>query len=448
MKLAVLGTGYLGTTHAAAMAQIGHSVVGMDIDPGKVAKLQAGEVPFYEPSLTDAVRAGLSSGRLHFTGSAEEAAEFADVFFLTVGTPQNERDFGADLSHVFAAVDAISPHLRKPALIVGKSTVPVGTAGRLASRVRSCAPAGDDVELAWNPEFLREGFAVVDTLCPDRIVVGVEDRPRSRGAKMLRDLYSPILDHGRTPFLVTNLETAELVKVAANAFLATKISFINAISAVCDATSADVSMLSDAIGFDQRIGRRYLDAGLGFGGGCLPKDIRAFMARAEALGLDQVTRLLGGVDYINTTQRSLAVQAARESCQSLTGARVAALGAAFKPNSDDIRDSPALAVASAVHREGAHVTVFDPKAMSNARSAFPELSYALSARDACAGADVVMVLTEWEEFRRIQPEELESVTRAKRIVDARNCLDPQVWRDAGWSYRSFGRPWGAGEMSA
>ena len=347
MKLAVLGTGYLGTTHAAAMAQIGHDVVGVDIDPGKVAKLQAGEVPFYEPSLTDAVREGLSSGRLRFTGSFREAAEFADVHFLTVGTPQNERDFGADLSHVDAAIDAVSPHLRRPALIVGESTVPVGT-------------AGGDVELAWNPEFLREGFAVLDTLSPDRIVVGVEDRPGSRAAKTLRELYSPILDNGRTPYLVTNLETAELVKVAANAFLATKISFINAISAVCDATSADVTMLSEAIGLDQRIGRRYLDAGLGFGGGCLPKDIRAFMARAEALGLDQVTRLLSGVDHINVTQRSRAVDAARESCGTLAGARVAVLGAAFKPNSDDIRDSPALAVACAVHREGADVTPAAP----------------------------------------------------------------------------------------
>ena len=406
MKLAVLGTGYLGTTHAAAMAQIGHDVVGVDIDPGKVAKLQAGEVP------------------------------------------QNERDFGADLSHVDAAIDAVSPHLRRPALIVGKSTVPVGTAERLAVRVRRIAPAGGDVELAWNPEFLREGFAVLDTLSPDRIVVGVEDRPGSRAAKTLRELYSPILDNGRTPYLVTNLETAELVKVAANAFLATKISFINAISAVCDATSADVTMLSEAIGLDQRIGRRYLDAGLGFGGGCLPKDIRAFMARAEALGLDQVTRLLSGVDHINVTQRSRAVDAARESCGTLAGARVAVLGAAFKPNSDDIRDSPALAVACAVHREGADVTVFDPKAMANARSAFPELNYALSTHDACRDADVVLILTDWEEFRRIQPAELESVTRAKRIVDARNCLDPRLWRSAGWTYRSFGRPGRPAAISA
>jgi UDPglucose 6-dehydrogenase len=440
VQIAVIGTGYLGTTHAACMAQIGHSVLGVDIDSGKVAKLQSGQVPFFEPDLENAVKDNLASGRLRFTDSYEEAADFADVHFLAVGTPQNELHFGANLSYVNAAIDALSPLLNRPVLIVGKSTVPVGTAERLAELTRSIAPAGDDIELAWNPEFLREGFAVRDTLHPDRIVVGVEHRHESRSAETLRELYSPILTNDDIPFLVTNLATAELVKVAANAFLATKISFINAISEVCEATSADVTMLADAIGVDKRIGRQFLDAGLGFGGGCLPKDVRAFMTRADELGLGHVATFLRVVDNVNVRQRTRVVGATREICGSLMGARVAVLGVAFKPNSDDIRDSPALDVARQIQLHGASVTVFDPKAMDNAQQLFPTFNYALCTLDACKGADVVLVLTEWDEFQKMEPEKLASVTQSKRIIDARNCLDPQLWRAAGWNYRGFGRP--------
>jgi UDPglucose 6-dehydrogenase len=440
MRIAVIGTGYLGTTHAACMAQIGHNVLGVDIDPGKVAKLQSGEVPFFEPGLEKAVKNNLAAGRLRFTDSHVEAAEFADVHFLTVGTPQSELDFGANLSYLNAAIDALSPHLNRPALIVGKSTVPVGTAERLARRTRSIAPAGEDVELAWNPEFLREGFAVHDTLHPDRIVVGVEHRQKSRSAKTLAELYSSLRTNDDIPFLVTSLATAELAKVAANAFLATKISFINAISEVCEATSADVTMLADAIGVDRRIGRRFLDAGLGFGGGCLPKDIRAFMTRADELALGHVVKFLHAVDDINMRQRQRVIDATREICGSLLGATVAVLGIAFKPNSDDIRDSPALDVARQLQVAGADVSVFDPKAMDNAQQLFPTLNYALSTLDACQGADVVLILTEWDEFRKIQPDKLAQVTRSKRIIDARNCLDSQSWRAAGWNYRGFGRP--------
>jgi UDPglucose 6-dehydrogenase len=440
MRIAVIGTGYLGTTHAACMAQIGHSVRGVDIDPGKVAKLQSGEVPFFEPDLENALKDNLAAGRLRFTDSYEEAADFADVHFLTVGTPQSEPDFGANLSYVNAAIDALSPHLNRPALIVGKSTVPVGTAERLARHARSIAPAGADIELAWNPEFLREGFAVQDTLHPDRIVVGVEHLRESRSAKTLAELYSPLLANDHIPFFVTSLATAELVKVAANAFLATKISFINAISEVCEATSADVTMLADAIGIDKRIGRQFLDAGLGFGGGCLSKDIHAFMARAEELGLGHVVTFLRAVDNINTRQRNRVLDATREICGSLLGARVAVLGVAFKPNSDDIRESPALDVAGQLQLQGANVSVFDPKAMDNAHQVLPTLNYALSTLDACMGADVVLILTEWDEFRKMQPEKLAAVTRSKCVIDARNCLDPQSWRAAGWNYRGFGRP--------
>ena len=440
MRIAVIGTGYLGTTHAACMAQIGHYVLGVDIDPGKVAKLQSGEVPFFEPGIDNLVRDNLASGRIRFTDSYADAADFADVVFLTVGTPQCETGLGANLSYLDAAIDALSPHLNRPTLIVGKSTVPVGTAERLARRTRSLAPAGDDIELAWNPEFLREGFAVHDTMHPDRIVVGVEHPHENRAAKTLAELYCPLSADSDIPFLVTNLATAELAKVAANAFLATKISFINAISEVCEATTADVTMLAGAIGVDKRIGREFLDAGLGFGGGCLPKDIRAFMTRADELGLGDVVTFLQVVDNINMRQRSRVIDATREICGSLAGTRAAVLGVAFKQNSDDIRDSPALDVAGHLQLQGAIVSVFDPKAMDNAQRLFPTLNYALSTVEACKEADVVLILTEWDEFRKLQPEKLEAVTRSKRIIDARNCLDPQPWRAAGWNYRGFGRP--------
>ena len=372
MRIAVIGTGYLGTTHAACMAHIGHNVLGVDIDPGKVAKLQSGEVPFFEPDVETIVRDNLASGRLRFTDSYEEAADFADVHFLAVGTPQNETGLGANLSYLNAAIDALSPHLNRPVLIVGKSTVPVGTAERLARRTRSLAPAGDDIELAWNPEFLREGFAVHDTLHPDRIVVGVEHPHENRAAKTLAELYCPLSANSDIPFLVTNLATAELAKVAANAFLATKISFINAISEVCEATSADVTMLASAIGVDKRIGREFLDAGLGFGGGCLPKDIRAFTTRADELGLGDVVTFLQVVDNINMRQRSRVIDATREICGSLVGTRAAVLGVAFKPNSDDIRDSPALDVAGQLQLQGAIVSVFDPKGHGQCPTAIPD----------------------------------------------------------------------------
>lgn len=437
MRCTVFGTGYLGATHAAGMAELGHDVLGVDIDPGKVAKLAGGDIPFYEPGLRKMLRDNLAAGRLNFTTDYDAAAEFADVHFLGVGTPQKKGEYGADLRHVHAVIDTLVPRLRRSAVIVGKSTVPVGTAVELGARARGLAPDGIDVEIAWNPEFLREGFAVHDTLHPDRIVLGVQ--PDSAHAEAaIRELYAPLLEEG-VPFLLTDLQTAELVKVSANAFLATKISFINAISEVCEAVDADVTLLADALGYDPRIGRRFLNAGLGFGGGCLPKDIRAFMARAGELGANHALTFLREVDSINMRRRAKMVELATKACGSLLGANVAVLGAAFKPESDDVRDSPALNVAGLLQLNGATVNVYDPKAMDNSRRLFPTLNYATTAVEACERADAVLVLTEWREFVDLDPDQLADTVRAKVVVDGRNCLDAAKWADAGWRVYALGR---------
>jgi UDPglucose 6-dehydrogenase len=432
MKLSVIGTGYLGATHAAAMAELGHDVLGVDVDAAKVALLAAGRIPFFEPGLPELLSKHVTSGKLRFTTSIAEAAEFADLHFVCVGTPQKAGEYAADLSFVEAAFESLLEHVRPGAVVVGKSTVPVGTAGRLAALVRDAK-----AELVWNPEFLREGFAVEDTLRPDRIVVGVEDE---RAREVLEQAYAPILATD-VPVVITDFATAELVKVAANSFLATKISFINAMAEVCEATGADVTQLANAIGHDARIGHRFLRAGLGFGGGCLPKDIRAFMARAGELGVDQAVSFLKNIDEINLRRRARTVDLAREmSGGSLAGRRAAILGAAFKPDSDDIRDSPALDVALAIQRQGAAVRVYDPQAMGNAKESYPTLAYVEGALEACADADVVLHLTEWAEFRDLTPDDLAAVVRERNIVDGRTVLDPAVWRAAGWHFRALGRP--------
>ncbi|MBV2356114.1 UDP-glucose/GDP-mannose dehydrogenase family protein [Streptomyces sp. J2-1] len=443
LKITVIGTGYLGATHAAALAELGFEVLGLDVVPEKIALLERGETPMYEPGLDELLRRHVkgiegSSGRLRFTSDWAEVGAFGDVHFVCVNTPQRHGEYAADMSYVDSAFASLAPHLRGPALVVGKSTVPVGTAERLAGYLAEHAPAGTDAELAWNPEFLREGFAVQDTLHPDRIVVGVRGE---RAEKLLREVYATPLAEG-TPFVVTDFPTAELVKTAANSFLATKISFINAMAEVCEAGGGDVAKLAEAIGHDDRIGAKFLRAGIGFGGGCLPKDIRAFMARAGELGADQALTFLREIDSINMRRRGQMVEMAREALGggSFLGRRVAVLGAAFKPDSDDVRDSPALNVAGQIHLQGGQVTVYDPKGMANARRVFPTLGYADSALDAVRGADVVLHLTEWREFRELDPASLGEVTAARLILDGRNALDPEVWRRAGWTYRAMGRP--------
>ena len=437
MRITVIGTGYLGATHAICMAVLGYDVLGVDVDAAKVAKLNAGQVPFFEPGLPELLTKALESGRLRFTTSFAEAGEFGDVHFLCVGTPQQPHLEAADLTYVDAAVTALAPYLERRTLVAGKSTVPVGTAARLAGLLRELAPAGDLVELAWNPEFLREGFAVDDTMRPDRMVFGVTS---AWAEQRLREVFAPVLAQG-VPVKVTDLQTAELVKVAANSFLATKISYINAMAEVCEATGADVHDLAEALAYDERIGGKFLRPGLGFGGGCLPKDIRAFAYRAEELGVGQAVGFLREIDGINRRRRARTVDMVVEICGGdVAGKRVAALGAAFKPNSDDIRDAPALDVAATLRAAGARVVVYDPAAMDNARRAHPELAYATSALGAARDADVVVLLTEWNEFREIEPSAMAAVVARQKIVDGRHALDPSRWRAAGWEYRALGRP--------
>ncbi|MFA7266536.1 MAG: UDP-glucose/GDP-mannose dehydrogenase family protein, partial [Candidatus Nanopelagicales bacterium] len=403
----------------------------------KIDQLRKGAPPFYEPELPEILNAALESGRLTFTTDLAEAAAFADVHFICVGTPQSANSNAADVTYVNAAVSGLVPHLTRDALLVGKSTVPVGTAARLRKLARSLSPAGIDVDLAWNPEFLREGFAVADTQRPDRIVIGTDS---DAADQLLREVYTHQLADG-VPYLRTDLATAELVKVAANSFLATKISFINAMAEVCERAGADVTALANAIGYDERIGAKFLRAGVGFGGGCLPKDIRAFMARAGELGVDDALSFLKEIDDINLRQRTRTANAAVTMLGgSVNGKTIAALGAAFKPDSDDVRDSPALDVAANLHLQGARVRVYDPKAMTNAAALFPTLDFVDSAVEACADADLILLLTEWKEFVALDPHELADRTAGKRILDARNVLDPVVWRAAGWQYRGLGRP--------
>src|SRR3954452_12023989 len=436
MRITVIGCGYLGATHAAAMAELGHEVLGIEIDPVKRAALAEGRVQIYEPGLSDLLSRHVSSGRLRFTDSYAEIGDFGDLHFLCVGTPQMAESLAADLSQVEGAIESLAAHLTRPSVVVGKSTVPVGTAARMARRLAEVSPAGDEVLLAWNPEFLREGFAVDDSMHPDRIVLGVAD---GRAEKVLREFYGPMIDAG-TPVVVTDYATAELVKVAANAFLATKISFINAMAEVCEVTGADVVDLADSIGYDVRIGRRFLQAGIGFGGGCLPKDIRAFVHRAGELGVEDAMTFLRHVDDVNQRQRGRVVDVAQAMVGHIAGARIAVWGAAFKPDSDDVRDSPALSIAGALSLRGAQVRVYDPRANDTARVAVPTLVYADAAVGACRDADLVLHLTEWPEFRSITAADLDRVVRRRQLFDGRNVLDLEAWRAAGWTARALGRP--------
>jgi UDPglucose 6-dehydrogenase len=432
VKLSVVGTGYLGATHAAAMSSLGFTVVGVDVDQSKIDLLRQGKVPFFEPGLEELLKAEVDSGRLTFTTDFSELAD-CDVHFICVGTPQKKDSLAADLTYVDASVAAVAPHAKAGSLIVGKSTVPVGTANRLATMLQELNPS---VELAWNPEFLREGFAVEDTLRPNRLVVGVTSE---RAEEILKEVYAPLLAN-QVPWIKADLPTAELVKVAANSFLATKISFINAMAEICEAAGGDVTVLAQAIGHDPRIGSRFLQAGIGFGGGCLPKDIRAFMARSEELGARQSLEFLREIDSINLRARQRMIDLVRSDLGlDLKSKKIAVLGAAFKPDSDDVRDSPALDIASQISAAGAHVSVHDPKAIEPARRRFPHLLYSSAIDECVAEADVILHLTEWKMYREIDPSEMKTKVRQAIIIDGRNALDREKWVAAGWKFRALGR---------
>ncbi|WP_293777669.1 UDP-glucose/GDP-mannose dehydrogenase family protein [uncultured Corynebacterium sp.] len=443
MRMTVIGTGYLGATHAACMAELGHEVLGVDVDENKIEALKNSRVPFYEPGLPEVLERNIEAGRLDFSTSYDDAAEFANVHFLGVGTPQAHGSYAADLTYVESVITELVPRLKGEHIIFGKSTVPVGTAADLQQMANELASEGTSVEIAWNPEFLREGYAVKDTITPDRIVLGVGEAGladgESRAEEVAREVYAQPLAQN-TPFIVTDLQTAELVKVSANAFLATKISFINAVSEICEIAGADVVKLADAIGHDERIGRKFLGAGLGFGGGCLPKDIRAFMARAGELGADQALTFLREVDAINMRRRDRVVDLAKQAFDgSLLGHRVTVLGAAFKPNSDDVRDSPALSVAGSLSLAGAAVTVFDPQGMENAKKVFPTLNYAPTADAALKDSELVILATEWQEFRDLDPAVAGELVARRHIIDGRNVLNVDAWRAAGWTVDALGR---------
>jgi UDPglucose 6-dehydrogenase len=432
LTLSVVGCGYLGATHAACMSSLGFTVVGVDTDPEKVALLQSGKLPFYEPGLDTLLEQEMKTGRLSFTTDFS-AVKDADVHFVCVGTPQSKDGLAADLTYVKSAVAAIAPHLKEGALVVGKSTVPVGTAQGLREELAKIAPQAD---LAWNPEFLREGFAVEDTLTPNRLVVGVAN---DRAEEILKEVYEPVIALG-TPWIRADLPTSELVKVAANSFLATKISFINAMAEVCEAAGGDVTVLAKAIGYDPRIGNKFLQAGIGFGGGCLPKDIRAFMARAEELGAKQALEFLREIDAINIRARQRVIDVVRgELSEDLTKYKIAVLGATFKPDSDDVRDSPALDIAAQLQAAGAIVVVHDPQGIEPARKRFPNLEYQEIVTDALKDADLILHLTEWKEYRQIDPAAISSLVKSKIIIDGRNMLDRTLWRNAGWKFHALGR---------
>ena len=432
LKLSVVGCGYLGATHAACMSSLGFEVIGVDTDPEKIAMLAKGELPFYEPGLDTLLASEIKTGRLTFTTDFSAVAD-ADVHFICVGTPQSKDGLAADLTFVKSAVAAIAPYLKDGSLVVGKSTVPVGTAQGLRDQLSQSAPHAD---LAWNPEFLREGFAVEDTLTPNRLVVGVAN---DRAEEILKEVYKPVIDLG-TPWIRADLPTSELVKVAANSFLATKISFINAMAEVCEAAGGDVTVLAKAIGYDPRIGNRFLQAGIGFGGGCLPKDIRAFMARAEELGAKQALEFLREIDAINLRARQRVIDVVRsELTDDLTSYKIAVLGAAFKPDSDDVRDSPALDIAAQLQAAGASVIVHDPKAIENARKRFPKLGFAANVEECVKDSDLILHLTEWREYRDLDPKALAALVKKKIVIDGRNALDRDVWRAAGWKFHALGR---------
>ncbi|WP_269855533.1 UDP-glucose dehydrogenase family protein [Streptomyces sp. RPT161] len=437
MRVSVIGCGHLGIPHAAAMAEIGHEVIGVDLDQAKIDRLNAGECPIYEEGLPELLAAHTASGRLRFTTDLAEAAAFADVHFLAVGTPIDADGRSYDTGQVFGVARALAPNLIRPCVIIGKSTVTVGTTRDLAALLARLAPAGDGVEVVWNPEFLREGHAIEDTLRPDRIVAGV---PSQHAEDVVREVYAPLL-RDQIPLFVTDPATAELIKGAANAYLGMKISFINGVADMCAAAGADIQQLTEAIGVDPRIGKGGLNAGPGYGGGCLPKDVRAFTASARALGATAAATLLRAAEQVNESRPAAALTLIEQTLgRAVDGVKVTVWGASFKAGTDDVRESPALAIATLMHQRGAKVTVHDPHAVPTALLRHPELDYAEDLEESAKSRELIVLATEWPQFRDADPKALATVVANPTLVDLRNLLDADVWRAAGWTVRQLGRP--------
>lgn len=437
MRVSVIGCGHLGIPHAAAMAEIGHEVIGVDLDQAKIDRLNAGECPIYEEDLPELLATHTASGQLRFTTDLAEAAAFADVHFLAVGTPIDADGRSYDTGQVFGAARALAPHLTRPCVVIGKSTVTVGTSRDLGALLVRLSPVGEGVEVVWNPEFLREGHAIEDTLRPDRIVVGV---PSPHAEDVVRQVYAPLL-HNRIPLFVTDPATAELIKGAANAYLGMKISFINGVADMCAAAGADVQQLTEAIGLDPRIGRGGLNAGPGYGGGCLPKDVRAFTASAHILGALDAAALLRAAEQVNESRPTAALHLIEETLgRPVDGVRVTVWGASFKAGTDDVRESPALAIAALMHQRGATVTVHDPHAVPTALVRHPELDYKEDLEGSVKGSELIVLATEWPQFRGADPKALASLVAAPVLVDLRNLLNADAWRMAGWTVRQLGRP--------
>ncbi|MCJ1680479.1 UDP-glucose/GDP-mannose dehydrogenase family protein [Streptomyces sp. APSN-46.1] len=438
MRISVIGCGHLGIPHAAAMAELGHEVIGVDVDQAKVDSLNSGQCPIYETGLPELLARHTASGRLRFTTDIREAAEFAEMHFIGVGTPIDADGRSYDTGQVYGAIRQLAPHLNQACTIVGKSTVTVGTTIQVTALAQRLAPAGQAVDVVWNPEFLREGHAVEDTLRPDRIIAGVTT---AEGEKAIRAVYAPILDAG-VPIFVTDPQTAELAKGAANSFLGLKISYINAVADMCEAAGGDVSRIVEILGIDPRIGSGGMMPGIGYGGGCLPKDVRAFTASARQLGATDAAKLLRAAEEINESRTAVAMALITRALggRPLKAARVTVWGAAFKPGTNDVRESPALALAHALQQAGGTVTVHDPQAVATAMVRNPELDYTGDLRASLRGADLVVLATEWPEYRQASPQALVDGPANPLLVDCRTSLDAESWRAAGWTVHQLGRP--------
>ncbi|MFF4495763.1 UDP-glucose dehydrogenase family protein [Streptomyces sp. NPDC001546] len=438
MRVSVIGCGHLGIPHAAAMAELGHDVIGVDVDQAKVDRLNAGECPIYETGLPELLARHTTSGKLRFTTDIREAAAFAELHFIGVGTPIDADGRSYDTGQVYGAIRQLAPHLDRPCTIVGKSTVTVGTTAQVTALAQRLAPAGQAVDVVWNPEFLREGHAVEDTLRPDRLIAGLTS---AEGEKAIRAVYAPILDAG-VPLFVTDPATAELAKGAANTFLGLKISYINAVADMCEAAGGDIAQIVDILGIDPRIGSGGMRPGIGYGGGCLPKDVRAFTASARHLGADKAATLLRAAEEINESRTDVAMRLINSALtgRPLKGAHVTVWGAAFKPGTNDVRESPALALAHALQQAGATVTVHDPQAVDTAMIRNPEFDYTDDLSASLDDADLVVLATEWPEYQQTNPVALVKRPATPLLVDCRTTLDPEPWRMAGWTLHQLGRP--------